>query len=67
MNASVDSLSKSLQEEQAKFEHVCSSIQVENTSLLSSVTSRLETLHDDLAKESALLEEHARQISTIEV
>ncbi|KAL7591142.1 hypothetical protein Lser_V15G35008 [Lactuca serriola] len=67
INASVDSLSKSLQEEHAKFENVRSSIQAENTSLLSSVNSRLETLHVDLAKESALREDLARQTSTIEV
>ncbi|XP_023760257.1 uncharacterized protein PB18E9.04c-like [Lactuca sativa] len=67
VQASVDSLSKSLQEESTKFEAVRSSIQKENTSLLGSVSSRLESLHADLAKESALKEELACQSTQLEV
>ena len=67
VQALVDSLSKSLQEEQTKFEVVRSSIQAENTSLIDSVSSRLDSLHADIAKESALKEDIARQASTIEV
>ncbi|KAL7619013.1 hypothetical protein Lser_V15G04290 [Lactuca serriola] len=64
---SVEFLSQSLQEEQKKFANVRSSIQAENTSLISSVSSRLDSLHVDIAKESALREEIAHQASTIEV
>ena len=56
---SVDSFSKSLQEEQSKFEAVRSSIQVENSSLISSVTSKFASLHANLATEKALKEELA--------
>lgn len=64
---SVDSFSKSLQEEQFKFEAVRSSIQAENSSLISSITSKLDSLHDNLETESALKEELARRSSTMEV
>ncbi|XP_023748912.2 pollen-specific leucine-rich repeat extensin-like protein 2 [Lactuca sativa] len=67
VQAYVDSLSKSLQEESTRFEAVRSSIQKENTSLLSSVSSRLEYLHADLAKESALKEQLACQSTQCEV
>ncbi|XP_023747966.1 flocculation protein FLO11-like [Lactuca sativa] len=52
---SVDFFSKSLQEEHTKFEDVRSSIQAENTSLLSSVSSGIESLHADLAKEKRVV------------
>ena len=67
MNASLDSLSKSVQAEHTKFEAARSSIQAENTPLISSVTSRLDSVHADLAKESDLKEELTRQASTIEI
>ncbi|XP_023749557.1 uncharacterized protein PB18E9.04c-like [Lactuca sativa] len=64
---SVDSFSKSLQEEQSKFDDMLSSIQAENSSLISSVTSKLESLHANLATKSALTKELAQKSSTIEV
>ncbi|XP_023737424.1 uncharacterized protein LOC111885390 [Lactuca sativa] len=63
----VDSFSKSLQEEQSKFEAVHSSIQAENSSLISSVTSKLDSIHANLATESVLKEELARRSSMLEV
>ncbi|KAL7600247.1 hypothetical protein Lser_V15G21793 [Lactuca serriola] len=67
VNAFVDSLSKCIQAEQTKFEVVHSSIQAENTSLISSVNFQFESLNVALAKESSLKEDLARQASTIEV
>ncbi|KAL7588506.1 hypothetical protein Lser_V15G41267 [Lactuca serriola] len=64
---SVESVSQSLQKEQQKFYDVRSSIQADNASLISSVSSKLDSLHADIAKESALKEEIARQASTIAV
>lgn len=64
---SVESLSQSLKEEQKKFDEVCSSIKANSASLIGSVSSRLNSLHADIAKEGALKEEIARQTSTIRV
>ncbi|XP_052623822.1 leucine-rich repeat extensin-like protein 5 [Lactuca sativa] len=64
---SVASLSQSLKEEQTKFEEVRSSMKADNTSLIRSVSSKLDSLHADIAKEGALKEEIARQASTITV
>ncbi|XP_023734999.1 flocculation protein FLO11-like [Lactuca sativa] len=67
VQASVDSFSKSLQEESTKFEVVRSSIQTENTSFLILVNSCFASLHADLETESALKADLAKQASTIEV
>ncbi|XP_023754897.1 uncharacterized protein LOC111903350 [Lactuca sativa] len=64
---SVGSFSQSLKEEQQIFDDVRSSIKADNASLIGSVSSRLDSLHVDIAKESALKEEIARQASTIAV
>lgn len=64
---SVESLSQSLKEEQQKFDDVRSSLKADNASLIGSVSSRLDSLHADISKESALKEEIARQASTIAV
>ncbi|XP_023734775.1 uncharacterized protein LOC111882635 [Lactuca sativa] len=67
VRASVDSLSQTLQEEHTKFEDVCSSLKANNATLISSVSSKLDSMHAEIAKESALKEEIAKQASTIVV
>ncbi|XP_023770516.1 flocculation protein FLO11-like [Lactuca sativa] len=67
LRESVASLSRSLKEEHKKFEEVRSSIQVDNASLISLVSSKLDSLHADISNEGALKEEIARQASTIAV
>ncbi|XP_023752631.1 uncharacterized protein LOC111900995 [Lactuca sativa] len=53
---SVASLSQYLKEEQMKFEEVRSSMKADNASLISSFSSKLDTLHADIAKEGTLKE-----------
>ncbi|XP_023737325.1 proline-rich receptor-like protein kinase PERK10 [Lactuca sativa] len=60
-------VTESLKEEQTKFEEVRSSMKADNASLISSVSSKLDSLHADVAKEGALKEEIAQQASTIAV
>ncbi|KAL7592155.1 hypothetical protein Lser_V15G35167 [Lactuca serriola] len=64
---SVASLSQSLKEEQEKFEDVRSSMQADKASLISSVSSKLDSLHADISNEGALKEEIARKASIIAV
>ncbi|XP_052622726.1 pollen-specific leucine-rich repeat extensin-like protein 1 [Lactuca sativa] len=56
VRASVDSLSQALKEEHLKFEDVCSSLKANNASLISLVSSKLDSMHAEIAKESALKE-----------
>ncbi|CAI9259338.1 unnamed protein product [Lactuca saligna] len=63
VNSAIDSLSKSLQGEQKKFEMVHDSLKAYQTTFLSSISSRLEKLQDDLALENKLRDELALSTS----
>lgn len=52
VNATIESLSKTFQDEQAKFEKVLSGLQVDQASFQSSVSSRLDKLQEELAFEN---------------
>ena len=59
VNASVDSLTKSLQEETTKFDSVRTALQDDHSSFLTSVASRLDKLQADLAMENRIMDELA--------
>ncbi|XP_023745445.1 uncharacterized protein LOC111893610 [Lactuca sativa] len=65
VNAFVESLSKSLQGEQVKFETVRSDILADNKSLLLLVDSRIENLCANLAMENRLMDALAKKTTTV--
>lgn len=65
VNATIESLSKSLQAEKQKFDQVCSSLETDQASLQSSIESLLEKLQADLALENKILDELTRQTTLI--
>lgn len=58
-NSAIDSLSNSLQGEQQKFEMVRDSLQVDQTTLLTSTSTRLDKLQNDLAMENKFMDQLA--------
>ncbi|KAL7595963.1 hypothetical protein Lser_V15G29771 [Lactuca serriola] len=59
VNSAIDSLSKSLQGEQQKFEVVRASLKTNEIVLLSSISSRLNKLQNNLAMENKVMDELA--------
>ncbi|CAI9297638.1 unnamed protein product [Lactuca saligna] len=65
VNATIESLSKTFQDEQAKFDQVRSGLQADQTSFQSSVASRLEKLQEELSFENRVMDELDRQTTMI--
>nr|KAJ0227884.1 hypothetical protein LSAT_V11C100043130 [Lactuca sativa] len=66
-NIAIESLSTSLQAEEDKFDSVRTSLQADQATLLSSITSPLDKLQVDLAMENKIMDELARKTTLLEV
>ncbi|XP_023750787.1 uncharacterized protein LOC111899139 [Lactuca sativa] len=65
VNATIESLSKTFQDEQMKFNQLRSALQDDLVSFQSSVTIRLDKLQEDLAFENKVMDELAHQTTMI--
>ncbi|XP_023730368.1 uncharacterized protein At4g04980-like [Lactuca sativa] len=67
VNNAIESLSKCLQAEKENFDSVRSSLQANQTTLLSSINNLLDKLQADLAMENKIMDELARKTTLLEV